>query len=180
MTATLRRATDWRTFFEPEQPHDPVALGGGLAAAVAAGMAMWLLRSTLQVRSIPERLLEWVLLFVPLDVFEGLLQRFGFSAKRYALFFGIAVMLGALTWLGWYVLRRRWSLPALLGGGVGLWLFTMLVILPLTSAGFFAMSLLDGKRETILGYLGGGLLVLAGVCQVSSLVGSPLRRGLWR
>jgi hypothetical protein len=34
------------------------------------------------VRSLPERLLEWLLLFVPLDVFESLLQRFGFDAKR--------------------------------------------------------------------------------------------------
>jgi DMSO/TMAO reductase YedYZ molybdopterin-dependent catalytic subunit len=178
MTATLRRATDWRTYFEPEQPHDWVALGGGFAAAVAAGVAMWLLRSTLQVRSIPERLLEWGLLFVPLDVFEGLLQRFGFSAKRYALFFGIAVMLGALTWLGLYVLRRRWSLPALLSVGVGLWLFTMLVILPLTSAGFFAMSLLDGKRETILGYLGVGLLYSAVLSTVHVLAIDPSARSV--
>ena len=49
----------------------------------------------------------------------------------------------------------------LLGLGIGLWLFTMLVIMPLTSAGVFALDLLEGKRSTILGYLGVGLLYSA-------------------
>ena len=39
-------------------------IGSGLAALVA-GVGMILLRSTLEVRSVPERLLEWLLLFVP-------------------------------------------------------------------------------------------------------------------
>src|SRR5438128_6727201 len=134
------------------------ALAGGLAAALAAGLAMLLLRSTLQVRSAPERLLEWMLLFVPLDAFEAALQRFGFNAKRYALYLGILVTLGLLAWLGTVALRRRWSLPVLLGIGLGLWLFTMLVVMPLTSAGLFALGLLEGKRVTILGYLGVGLV----------------------
>src|SRR5438128_9919805 len=42
---------------------------GGFAAAVTAGLVMWLLRMSVQVRSIPERVLEWLLLFVPLDLF---------------------------------------------------------------------------------------------------------------
>src|SRR5438067_7901123 len=92
-----------------------VELVGGFAAAIAVGLIMWLLRSTLQVRSVPERLLEWLLLFVPLDVFEAGLQQFGFSAKRYALYFGVLVMLGALTWLGASVLHRRWPMLALIG-----------------------------------------------------------------
>jgi hypothetical protein len=58
---------------------------GGVAAAVAAGVAMALLRWTLLVRTVPERVMEWVLLFVPLDLFEAGLLRLGFDAKRYAL-----------------------------------------------------------------------------------------------
>ncbi len=158
MTTTTRPTRDWHTYLQPETPSHWSTLGGGFAAAVAAGLGMWLLRMTLQVRSVPERLLEWSLLFVPLDLFEAGLQRFGFSAKRYGLVFGIVIMLAVLTWLGAFALRRRWTLPVLLAIGLGLWLFTMVVVMPLTSAGFFAMSLLDGKRETILGNLGIGLL----------------------
>jgi DMSO/TMAO reductase YedYZ molybdopterin-dependent catalytic subunit len=138
------------------------AIGGGLAAALAAGLAMWILRFSLQVRSVPERMLEWLLLFIPLDLFESGLQRFGFSAKSYALDLAVLVTLGLLAWLGVVALRRQWSIRVLLAIGVGLWLFTMVVVMPLTSAGFFATSLLEGSRSTILGYLGVGL-VYAGV-----------------
>jgi DMSO/TMAO reductase YedYZ molybdopterin-dependent catalytic subunit len=134
---------------------------GGFVAAVATGLAMWLIRANLQIRSIPERLLEWLLLFVPLDVFESALQRFGFSAKVYSLYLAVAIMLALLTWLGAVALRRRWPVLALLGIGLGLWLFTMVVIMPLTSAGFFAAALLEGKRATISGYLGVGLVYAA-------------------
>jgi DMSO/TMAO reductase YedYZ molybdopterin-dependent catalytic subunit len=130
---------------------------GGFAAALAAGLVMWLIRASLQVRSIPERVLEWLLLFVPLDLFESALQQFGFSAKVYALYLAIVIMLGVLTWFGAAALRRRWPLLALLGIGVGLWLFTMVVVMPLTSAGFFANALLDGTRANVLGFLGVGL-----------------------
>ena len=140
---------------------EPLRFGGGLAAAVAAGLAMGLIRTTLQVRSVPERVLEWMLLFVPLDIFEAALQTFGFSAKRYALYFGILVMLCLLTLLGTVALRRNWPVGMLLGIGFGLWLFTMLVVMPLTSAGFFALALLEGKRVTLLGYLGVALVYSA-------------------
>ena len=55
---------------------------GGPAAAGIAGLVLLVMRSTLQVRTVPERVLEWMLLFVPLDVFEAGLRRFGFDAKR--------------------------------------------------------------------------------------------------
>jgi DMSO/TMAO reductase YedYZ molybdopterin-dependent catalytic subunit len=118
---------------------------------------MLLLRSALQVRSMPERLMEWLLLFVPPDTFEDLLRRFGFDAKRYALDCAILAMLVVLAGLGYLVLRRGWTVPAIGGVGLGLWLFVMLVIMPLTSAGLFAMDLLDGKRAAIGGYLALGL-----------------------
>jgi DMSO/TMAO reductase YedYZ molybdopterin-dependent catalytic subunit len=137
---------------------DMLFWAGGLAAALSAGLAMWLFRSMLQVRSAPERVLEWLLLFVPLDLFESLLQRFGFSAKSYALYLAILLMLAVLAWLGAVALRRGWSLGTLAGLGLGMWLFAMLVIMPATSAGAFASDLLEGTRSTILGYLVVGLV----------------------
>ncbi len=63
-------------------PSLTASLVGGLAASVAAALGMALLRTTLRVRTIPERILGWLLLFVPQDAFEVALQRFGFEAKR--------------------------------------------------------------------------------------------------
>lgn len=174
MTSTLRpNLSSWRDYQEPVEPSRVVTIGGGVAAAVAAGAVMLLLRSTIQVRSIPERMLEWSLLFVPLDVFEAMLQRFGFSSKVYGLYFGIGLMLVALAWLGYFALKRKWPLPVLVGLGLGLWLFTMIIILPLTSAGFFAMSLLEGMRETVLGYLVVGLVYSGVLALVHVLVYDP-------
>jgi DMSO/TMAO reductase YedYZ molybdopterin-dependent catalytic subunit len=130
-----------------------IAAIGGTLAALAASLGMLLLRSTLQVRSAPERLMEWLLLFVPPAVFEATLQRLGFDAKRYGLDAAILATVGLLALLGYRALRSNLSLLGLAGVGVGLWLFVMTVIMPLTSAGFFASELLDGKRTVIGGYL---------------------------
>src|SRR5579859_3463722 len=49
-------------------------------SAIASGTALWLqnvLRDTWQIRTLPERVEEWLLLFVPLDLFEQGLQRLG-------------------------------------------------------------------------------------------------------
>ena len=119
-------------------------------------------------------MLEWLLLFVPLDVFESTLQIFGFDAKRYALYFGILLTLALLAWLGAHALARGWPVPMLLGIGLGLWLFTMLVIMPLTSAGFFALALLEGKQVTVLAYFGVAM-VYAAVLSLARVWLLPLR-----
>src|SRR5260370_12624764 len=104
----------------------------GLAAALVAGLAMWFIRAVLQIRSIPERLLEWLLLFVPLDVFESALQRFGFSAKVYSLYLAVAIMLRLLTCLGATALPRRWPAPGLLGIALCLRLLPIVMLIPPT------------------------------------------------
>jgi DMSO/TMAO reductase YedYZ molybdopterin-dependent catalytic subunit len=114
---------------------------------------MFWLRFDLQVRTLPERVMEWLLLFVPIGLFESLLRRFGFDAKRYALGLAVVVVLALLGYLGYVILRREWSVWAIAVTGVGLWLGIMLIVMPVTAAGFFAMDLLDGKRSTIGGYL---------------------------
>src|SRR6476620_9851267 len=71
----------------------PRAVVGGLIAALVLAASTLLLRSTLQVRSVPERLVEWLLLFVPPSLFEAGLQRLGFDAKTYALYLTIQAIL---------------------------------------------------------------------------------------
>lgn len=77
----------------PSPRRDTVAIVGGITASLAFGIGMLLLRSTIEVRSIPERLMEWLLLFIPPSVFEALLRQFGFDAKRYGLDAAIVVIL---------------------------------------------------------------------------------------
>ena len=133
------------------------ALIGGSLAALVVGLAMLLLRSSLGVRSVPERVMEWLLLFVPTSVFENLLARFGFEAKRYALDAAVLLMIVALAALGFAVLRTGLRVAAIAVIGVAFFLFVMLVIMPLTAAGLFAMDLEEGKRAAIGGYLAVGL-----------------------
>src|SRR5215210_7063074 len=85
---------------------------GGAAAALAAAVCMGVARWAAQVRSLPERLLEWMLLFVPLDVFGAALGTFGFEAKRYALYSAVLISLAVLAAIGATVLRRGWPRPA--------------------------------------------------------------------
>jgi len=120
------------------------------------------------VRTVPERLLEALLLFVPPDLFEAGLQRFGFDAKRYGLFGATAAMLAVMVIVGAVALRQRWSTAALAVLGVVLWLFVMLVVMPLTNAGPFAVEVIGGTRAAILGNLSvalvySGMLALAGL-----------------
>jgi DMSO/TMAO reductase YedYZ molybdopterin-dependent catalytic subunit len=139
------------------------AVRGGLSAALLAGVIMLLLRQVAEVRTLPERLLEWALLFVPLDVFEAGQLWFGVDFKRYALYAAIAGMLLLLAALGALALGRGWGWRGSLALGLGLWLLTMLVLMPLTSAGFFATELIDGTWPAVLGYLTVALTYAAGL-----------------
>src|SRR5215207_1754685 len=103
---------------------------GAVLAALAAGTALYVLRFTAQVRSVPERLLEWMLIVIPPQVFEATLLQFGFDAKRYALWGTSIGLLTLLAAIGFVALSRRWSVRRLLGLGAAVWLVTMLVIMP--------------------------------------------------
>ena len=140
---------------------------GALVSALTTMGVTLLLRSALQVRTVPERVMEWLLLFVPLDLFEEGIRRFGFDAKRYTLFAAFAGMTLALTAVGALALRRRWPATRLVALAGGLWLFVMLVVMPLTSAGPFAIALVNGTTAAVGGYLAAalffaGTLALAG------------------
>jgi DMSO/TMAO reductase YedYZ molybdopterin-dependent catalytic subunit len=125
---------------------------GGMASGVAM-LLQNLLRTAWQVRGLPERVEEWLLLFVPLDLFEQGLARFGADAKELALtamVIGMAIVLAVIGSLVVYAGWRGWSL---VGMGVGLWLLTMLVVMPVTGAGPFATGLLVAPVLTDSGYV---------------------------
>jgi len=127
------------------------------AAAAVAMLLMFLARTAFQVRTLPERLVEWVLLFVPLDAFEASIRIFGPKAKVYALDGAVVTMTLGLWAIGALALRRRWSPGALLALGVGLFLVATAVIMPLTGAGFFATGLLQSPWLVNAVYLGTSL-----------------------
>src|SRR5438105_8697268 len=120
----------------------PQAVSVGCLATVVALVLQNLLRDAWQIRTLSERVMEWLLLFVPLDLFERGIAQFGADAKEIALlatFVGMAVALAAI---GSLAIKARWPSARLLGLGVGLWLVTMVLVMPVTGAGFFATGLL--------------------------------------
>src|SRR5262249_8683002 len=102
----------------------------GCLASGAAMLLQNLLRGVWQIRGLPERVEEWLLLFVPLDVFEQGLARFGADAKVLALTGTVIGMAVVLAVIGSVVIRAGWRSWALLGLGGVLWLLTMLVVMP--------------------------------------------------
>ncbi len=119
-------------------------IGAGITSLVATVLAMGLMfwaRAAFQVRTLPERLMEWLLLFVPLDAFAQGIQDFGPQAKVFALYGGIVIMSAALFGLGLLALRRQWPGLGILGLALVLFLVAMAGIMPLTGAGFFATGL---------------------------------------
>jgi DMSO/TMAO reductase YedYZ molybdopterin-dependent catalytic subunit len=157
---------------EREKPVDwiPALLIGCLASG-AALLLQDVLRDTWQIRTLPERVMEWLLLFVPLDLFERGVQQLGGDAKEVALAatgVGMGVLLVAV---GVLVLRAAWTSWWLLVLGVAMWLFAMAIVMPVTGAGFFASSLLISPLLTSAGYL----VVFLGYACV--LIGGRLLRG---
>ena len=140
------------------------AIAASVAATAAAVGLMQLWRSIYQIRTLPERVMEWVLVFVPLDLFEQGLVTFGSAAKVLALGGAIVGMAAALVAVGAGAVK---SGPIAVGAAtVGLWLLAMAVVMPVTGAGFFASSLLRDVMLTNLSYAGvaftyGTVLLLA-------------------
>jgi DMSO/TMAO reductase YedYZ molybdopterin-dependent catalytic subunit len=140
-----------------------LALLGGVFATALAGLVMALLRSTLQVRSVPERLVEWLLLLMTPAQMEAGLQRFAFDAKDYALLAVTLATLTAMAALGAVVLSRGWPAWRLISLGPMLWLVLMVVVTPLSGAGVFAVQLVEGTWPTIAGYLAVSLVYAGGL-----------------
>jgi DMSO/TMAO reductase YedYZ molybdopterin-dependent catalytic subunit len=127
-----------------------------IVSLIAASAAMWvqsLARAMWQIRSLPERVMEWSLLFVPLDLFERGIQQFGPDAKELALVGNVLGMAISLTLIGYVLLRRRASGGVILGVSVALWLLAMLVIMPITGGGVFGTALFQSPLLVSVAYL---------------------------
>ena len=151
-----------------------------LASTTAVGLQFWL-RVVLQVRTLPERMLEWLLLYVPVDVFASGIQALGPEAKVLPLYAAAAVMAGALAGLGALALRHRWTPLAVLGLAAGMYGVAMVVLMPLTGGGLFGLALaqhpvlVNGVYAAIALSFGAVLLVgRAASADPRTAVGRPL------
>ncbi len=149
-----------------------------LVGCLASGLAMLLqnvLRDMWQIRTLPERVMEWLLLFIPLDLFERGVQQLGGDAKEFALTGTIVGMAVVLAIIGALTIRAGWTSWRLLALSLGMLGVAMGIVMPVTGAGFFASRLLISPLLTNAGYL---LMFLAYGCV---LIGGRLlfsRRGI--
>src|SRR6266508_2507178 len=121
----------------------PAAVAGSAVATLVAMWLQFLLRQAWQIRTLPERVMEWMLLFIPLDLFEKGLQQLGSQAKDLALI-GTVVGLAAMGLI----------MPITGGRFFATGLFQSPWLL---NAGFLAVFL--GYASTlVLGRLGWGLI----------------------
>jgi DMSO/TMAO reductase YedYZ molybdopterin-dependent catalytic subunit len=143
-----------RTTTSPHRPmHWTACVVGGLVATAAAMAVMFWLRFAYQIRTLPERVMEWVLLFVSPRTLEQGISQFGASAKVYALYLAVAGMAAILLALGVALLRSVRSPWALAAAGPALYLVAMGVVMPVTGAGPFGLDLLQDWRLVNAGYL---------------------------
>jgi hypothetical protein len=136
----------------------PRALAGpaaGLLGAVALLVVGLALRPVLRVPSLPEVLSEWATFYVPQALFAYMINTFREQAKVMLLWnlVGLVLLVGALAG----AVYARWPGPrTAIGLGLGLWLFTLLVILPGSGLGFFGMDAYPaGPLEVSAAYLAG-------------------------
>ncbi len=110
------------------------------ASGLALGLMFWA-RQSLQIRTLPERVMEAVLRLVPPAQFEASIDRFGPAGKDYALYVTTAGVFVTLVLIGVLALRFTTRPASLLALGLALYLLAMAVIAPLTGAGAFATGL---------------------------------------
>jgi len=149
------------------------------ASAVASGLVLLLMvwaRAALQVRTLPERLMETFLLVIPPDQFEAAIEKYGPMAKEFALIGTNLAMFVVLFAIGMLAVRFARHPAGLLAVGIGLWLLAVAVLFPITGGGLFATNLLFQSPLMINAiYLGIGLAyasVLLGGRSIS--VGPPV------
>jgi DMSO/TMAO reductase YedYZ molybdopterin-dependent catalytic subunit len=153
-------------------PRTVALLVSAMASAATLGLQATL-REMWQIRTLPERVMEWVLLFIPLELFERGLQQFGPMAKEYALLGNMIGMALTLMLIGVLCLRAGWRSWRLLAIGPFTWLFTMAVVMPVTGAGFFATGLFLSPLLVNAGFLAvflGYATLLAAGAQASDLL----------
>ena len=133
------------------------AVAAGLASGAAIGLMYWA-RLALQLRTLPERLMETFLLVIPPDQFEAAIEKFGPMAKDFALIGSYVVTFLVLVAVALVALRFVRPGATLLLLAPLLWFIAMAGIFPATGGGFFATALpLDPPVLTNTVYAGIGL-----------------------
>jgi hypothetical protein len=123
-------------------------LVGGVAL-VAVGAAA---RELLRVPTLPEALSEGATFFIPFGLFEFMINTFRSQAKVYLVWGIMAVLALVSAALG--LLYARWPTPRLAVGLIlGLWAFTLLVVLPGAGFGFLGGDLRAGTLAVLAAYL---------------------------
>ncbi len=152
-----------------------VAAGGSLVGGGLVLLLMIWARSALQIRTLPERLMETFLLVIPPDQFETAIEKYGPMAKEFALIGTNLAMFLALFAIGLFAARRLQPM-GLLGLGLGLWLVAIAAIFPITGGGVFATGLILQSPILINAiYLGIGL-VYASSLVVAQMLATAGRR----
>src|SRR3981081_3636860 len=108
-------------------------LAAFLVGCLASGVALVLqsvLRDAWQIRTLPERVMEWLLLFVPLDLFERGVQQLGGDAKEVALAGTVVGVALLLAMIGALMLHAGWSSWRILGLSLAMWVLAMAVVMP--------------------------------------------------
>jgi DMSO/TMAO reductase YedYZ molybdopterin-dependent catalytic subunit len=116
-----------------------------VATAAALGLMFWT-RDAFQIRTLPERVMEWALLFVSPDAFETGIVQFGFQAKVYALYVAVGGMALILLLAGTLLLRFVASPWLIWASGPALYLVAMGLIMPVTGGGLFGSELFQDPR----------------------------------
>src|SRR5579859_2122266 len=123
----------------------------GIPASTVAILLMFWARSAYQIRTLPERMMEWALQFVPTAAFEQGIQTFGTGAKELALignYVGFAITLIVIA-----ALALRTGPRAFVVVAIATWLLAMAIVMPITGAGFFASDLPQDVWLTNASYL---------------------------
>ena len=117
----------------------PRAIVLGVPATIVALALMFLTRMLYQIRTLPERFMDWAIGFIPIDLFAKGLETFGTGAKEIALIGTYLGLAAVLLVVGALALRSRPTV--VVAAAIALWLFAMVVVYPITGAGFFAADL---------------------------------------
>jgi DMSO/TMAO reductase YedYZ molybdopterin-dependent catalytic subunit len=123
------------------QPGWGAALLCSVVATAAAMALMFWTRNAFQIRTLPERVMEWALVFVSPDSVEAGLAQFGSDAKVYAFYVAVGGMAAILVVIGALVFKLAPSPWLVWLIGPLLYLVAMGGIMPLTGGGLFASEL---------------------------------------
>ena len=155
MRVDPKRPTGQQQGGPPARRALPAAIAGPLAGVAGAAALVGvgtLMQGLLRVQSLPEVVAEWTTFYVPYAVFEYMINTYRAGAK--VMLFWVIVALIALLAAGLGALYARYPRPRVaIALAAGLWLLTMVVILPAAEMGFFGSEVRAGPMAVSAAYM---------------------------